>query len=468
MSEPLKSDQTVREYLLGRVSDETTLEGLEELLFTDEEFCARVALAEDGLVNDYVMGRLGEADADSFRATLAGNPDRLFNVELTRALKEQAAARDARAAEVAGSEAAEAKTAAGAKAAEAKTAEAGPGFFDSLKAFFGRPRYVTALSLVLAAAVAALIYFGRGGGGADELAELRAVHGRERPTETRISGFDYAPLAQLRGEPEEREKRRSRRMELDFIEGVEKTPGARTHHALGVFRLTRGEYADAVREFESALKFDPGSARLHNDLGAAHFGLAKVSARERRFEELSRALEEFTAATELDAGLLEALFNRSLALQELGMPREAKESWTLYLQKDPSSKWADEARAHLARLDDASAPFKSDERVLADFLDAYRSRDYARAEWIHDETKGLLTTAAVPLQLSRRYLLARLRGDADEARESLDALEYVGRSERARHSEFFFPNSPATTRASARTNSGRCCAPKTPSPKRIA
>lgn len=461
MSETLKSDRTVRDYLLGRVSDETTLEGLEELLFTDEEFCTRVTLAEDGLVNDYVMGRLSEADADSFRATLAGNSARRFNTELTLALKAQAAARDARAAEGVGVNAPEAKT------AEAKTAEAGPGFFDSLKAFFRRPGYVAVLSVLLVAAVAAFVYFGRRDG-ADELAELRAMYGRERPTETRISDFDYAPLAQLRGGPEERDKNRSRRMENDFIKRVEEHPGARTHQALGVFRLTRREYADAVREFESALKFDPKSARLHNDLGAAHFELAKASARERRFEELSRALEEFTAATELDAGLLEALFNRSLALQELGMPREAKESWALYLQKDSSSKWADEARAHLARLDDARAPFKSDEQVLADFLDAYRRRDDALAERIHDETKGLLTTAAVPLQLSRRYLLARRSGDEDEARESLDALEYVGRSEQTRHSEFFFPNSPATTPRSARTNSSRCCAPRTPSPKRNA
>jgi tetratricopeptide (TPR) repeat protein len=466
MSEPLKSDRTVRDYLLGRVSDETTLEGLEELLFTDEEFYTQVALAEDGLVNDYVMGRLSEADADSFRATLAGNPSRRFNTELTLALKEKAAARDAHAAEGVSVKAVGAKTAE-AKTDEAKADEAGPGFFDSLKAFFRQPRHVAAFSLLLVAALAAFLYFGRRDG-ADELAKLRSLYGRERPTETRISGFDYAPLAQLRGEPEERDKNLFRRIENNLIEEVEQNPSARTHHALGVLRLARREYADAVREFERALKFDPRSARLHNDLGAAHFELARASARERRFEELSRSLEEFTAATELDAGLLEALFNRSLALQELGMPREAKESWALYLQKDPSSKWADEARAHLARLDDARAPFKQDEQVLSDFLDAYRRRDDARAEKIHDETKGLLTTLAVPLQLSRRYLLARLRGDEAEARESLDALDYVGRSEQSRHSEFFFLNSPATTPRSARTGSSRCCAPRTPSPGRNA
>ena len=65
----VKSEDTLREYLLGRVSDETTLEGIEELLFTDGEFCSQVELMEDGIINDFVMGRLNEKDAESFRAT---------------------------------------------------------------------------------------------------------------------------------------------------------------------------------------------------------------------------------------------------------------------------------------------------------------------------------------------------------------------------------------------------------------
>src|SRR5215210_1311159 len=93
MGESLKSDATVREYLLGRISDETTLEGLEELLFTDEEFCSQVELAEDGIINDYVFGHLNKADASSFRATLVDNPERRFKLELTQALREKALAR---------------------------------------------------------------------------------------------------------------------------------------------------------------------------------------------------------------------------------------------------------------------------------------------------------------------------------------------------------------------------------------
>jgi tetratricopeptide (TPR) repeat protein len=427
MGESFKSETTIREYLLGHVSDETTLEGLEELLFTDEEFCSQVALAEDEIINDYVLGRLGETDAASFRATLADNAERRFKLELTQALREQALAQNAKAAE-----------------------EDKPSFFAPLKAFFRQPKYVAAFAVLLVAVLAAAVYFTRRGG-PDELAELREIYRQERPTETRISEFGYAPLAQLRGAPEAREKNRLRRIENNLIEATEKSPGAQTHHSLGVFYLTQQKYADAIKEFEGALRFADRSAKIHNDLGAAYFESAKTSAQEKKLEALAHSLEEFTKAVELDGNLLEALFNKSLALQELGLPRQAREAWTLYLQKDASSPWAEEARRNLARLGDEQTRFKTDEQVLEDFLTAYRNHDDARAQKIHNETKGLLRGAAVPLQLSRRYLLAKRRGDEAEAVESIEALTYIGSFEREQNSEFFFLNWPASTRTRART-----------------
>ena len=94
MGESLKSEKTIRDYLLGRVSDETILEGIEELLFTEEEYCSQVALEEDGLINDYVLGRLNDTDADSFRKTLELNPERRFKLMLTEGLRERALARN--------------------------------------------------------------------------------------------------------------------------------------------------------------------------------------------------------------------------------------------------------------------------------------------------------------------------------------------------------------------------------------
>jgi tetratricopeptide (TPR) repeat protein len=413
MGEPLNSEKTIREYLLGRVSDETTLEGIEELLFTDEEFCSQVALTEDGIINDYVLGHLGEADAASFQATLAGDPERRFKLELTQALREKALA------------------------GNANELEDAPSFFDSLKAFFRQPKYAATFAALLVAVLVSAIYLNRSSN-TDELAELRAIYRQERPTETRISEFGYAPLAQLRGAPESREKNRLRRIENSLIEATERSPDARTHHSLGVFYLTQQKYTDAIREFESALKFSDRNARIHSDLGATYFEMAKTAAKEKRLESLAHALEELTTATELDGDLLEALFNKSLALQELGLPRQAKESWTLYLQKDASSPWAEEARRNLARLGNEQTRFKSDEQVLQDFLTAYRNQDGARAQRIHNDTKGLLRSVVVPLQLSRRFLQAKQSGNEVEARESIDAMAFIGGFEQAQNSEFFF------------------------------
>lgn len=413
MGESLKSDETVREYLLGRVADEAVLEEIEDLLFTDEEFCSQVALMEDGLINDYVFGRLDNLDADSFRATVAANPDRRFKVEFTQRLREKALER------------------------KVKSAQDKPSFLASIRALFSQPKYAGVFAVLLIAAVSLTLYLRRTG--SSELAELRSIYGSGRPTETRISGFGYAPLPQLRGEPELSERNRLRRIENGLNDAAENTPNARTRHALGVFYLTQQKYPDAIKEFESALKFDDKNAKIHNDLGAAHFELSQSSAKEKQFDHLALSLEEFTKATELDGNLLEALFNKSLALQRMPMPRQAKASWLLYLEKDPSSPWADEARRNLAPLESEQTLFDfSDEQVLSDFLAAFRNHDEARAQRIHNDTKGLLNTTTVPLQLTRRFLLARKRADDQEANESIEALSFIGAFEKPRDADLLF------------------------------
>jgi tetratricopeptide (TPR) repeat protein len=385
---------------LGRVSDETTLEGIEELLFADEEFCSQVELMEDGIINDYVMGRLNEADAESFRATLLADPERRARVELTQALRAKALARNP------------------------ETVKESSSFFAAIGAFFRQPMYASAFAVLLIAIVGLAIYFvwkSR----PDELAELRSIYQQSRPTETRISEFGYAPLETLRGAPEPSDQRKLRRIEINLFDATERTPNEQTHHALGVFYLTQQDYPRAISEFESALKFANTNAKIHNDVGVAHFEQAKTA--DKKLEELARSLEEFTRATELDPGLLEALFNKSLALQELNMPREAKESWNLYLQKDSSSPWANEARKNLARVENEQARFKkTDEQVLSDFLTAFRNRQAARVQQIHNDTKGSLRGSMIPLQLSRTFLGAKQRGDEAQTRESIEALTYLG------------------------------------------
>jgi tetratricopeptide (TPR) repeat protein len=413
MDQSLKSDQSIREYLLGRVSDETSLSGIEELLFTDEAFCSQVALVEDGLINDYVCGFLNDADAADFRAMAAGNPERSFKLQLTQALREKALA------------------------VKPERAPQQSSLLDALKAFFRQPMYVGALAVLLVAVLISAFYLNRRND-RDELAELRSLYQQSRPTETRISEFGYAPLSQLRGAPDPADKNRLHRIDNNLNEAVEKTPNAQTHHALGVFYLTQQKHQEAIAELVAAAKLADQDAKIHNDLGCAYYELAKTKPKDQQFEAMAQALEEFSKALALDGNFLEALFNKSMVLQELGNAREAKESWNLYLSKDASSPWAAEARKNLARLASAQNLEKLNDRVLADFLTAHRNHDEALAQRIHDETKGLLREPAIALQLSRRYLLARQNGAAAAASESLAALTDIGKSEQTRHAEFFF------------------------------
>src|SRR3954469_25969435 len=125
MSGLLRSEATIRDYLLGKVSDEATLEQIEELMFMDDEFCSQVEIAEDGLINDYVRGRLAQSDVESFRATLAVDHERRLQVELPAALREKALTRDAR------------------------TTETRPSLLDSLMSLFRQPIYAGAFALLL-------------------------------------------------------------------------------------------------------------------------------------------------------------------------------------------------------------------------------------------------------------------------------------------------------------------------------
>jgi CHAT domain-containing protein/TolA-binding protein len=413
MAEHRITDETVREYLLGRIVDETMLENIEEKLFADDDFCAEVALVEDGLINDYVLGRLSAADTETFHSTLANDSERRMRVELSEALRQRARIRDA-------------------EISVGKTS-----FLGSLRALIRQPQYAGALILLLIGAVILGIYLTRKTG-PDDLAELRAIYRQGRPTETRISEFDYAPLNQLRGAPEAAEQTRLRRIENDLIERAERSPNAQNLHALGVFDVTQRKYAEAIKQFESAVKLAPKDARIHNDLGVAHFELAKTKPADKRLEDLAQSLEEFTTATQLQSDSLEALFNKAMAQQALGMNREAKGAWQLYLQKDSSSAWAEEARKNLSLLAAGQTQFKNDADVVADFLNAFRNQDEMRAKRIHDETKGLMRGPMIPLQLTRRYLAARQANREAEATETLNALIFIGNLEQQQHDEKFF------------------------------
>jgi CHAT domain-containing protein/cytochrome c-type biogenesis protein CcmH/NrfG len=410
MERTLNDKETIKAYLLGKISEEETLAGIEESLFFDDGFAKDVELVEDEIINDYVFGDLSADDRESAENFFFKNSERQFKLKLTEELKKKA--------NVAG--------AVGKKRS----------FFETLKAFFSQPAYVGAFAVLLVVIVGLAVFLSRGPD-SSELAELRAVYQKDRTVQPRISEFGYAPLNITRGENEDQENiNKLRRIEVSLLEAVEKDPSAENRRALGVYYLTQRKFSDAIRELETASKLDDRNAKIANDLGSAYFEMARNKPDERKLL-LGKALENFRRATGLDPNLLETLFNKSLCLQELGLYYEAKESWNSYLEKDPNSGWAEEARKNLENLENLKKTSKTKDRVLEDFLNAYRSGDKEFAWKINCQTKDMLAEVWLPGQLTRRYLEAERDKREPEARESIETLNFIGELEKTRNADFF-------------------------------
>ncbi|MBX7170005.1 MAG: CHAT domain-containing protein [Pyrinomonadaceae bacterium] len=410
MNENPNNLETIRQYLLGCISDEKTLEGIEELLFSDEDFCTKAEIVEDDLINDFVFGKLNAEDNLSFAKTLENNTDRRAKVKVTQLLK--------------------AKT-------TLEFIKEKPTIFESIKGFLRQPIYIGGLALLLIVILFGAFIIFRSNNN-PELAQLKNIYQKNRPTESRVSEFDYAPYQVTRGENDltDAEIRKLKIIENDLLKKVDSNPNANNHNALGIFYLSQRKYSEAIKELEESVKLEPNNAKFHNDLGSAYFELGKFD-KEKALENFARANESFSKSWELNSNLLEALFNKALVLQSLNLQKTAKENWELYLQKDSTSKWADEARKYLEKLAKAQSRFKTKEQVLEDFLAAYQNGNEKLAWEISCQTKEMLTGVWLPQQLSQRYLLNLKNKGEPIAKNSIEALKYLGNLEKNRNDDYF-------------------------------
>lgn len=74
-----------RKYLLHELA-EAEQEEVEERLMTDREFNRRLAMAQDDLIDDFVIGALSEHEAESFRKHFVTTPARLQKLKFAVAL----------------------------------------------------------------------------------------------------------------------------------------------------------------------------------------------------------------------------------------------------------------------------------------------------------------------------------------------------------------------------------------------
>lgn len=104
---------------------------------------------------------------------------------------------------------------------------------------------------------------------------------------------------------------------------------------------------EALVRLEAATVEPDAPAAVWSDLAAVRLSLAEAEGEP--YLNLG-ALDAAERAVKLDDQLPEALFNRALGLESLGLWQAAKEAWERYLRIDGATGWAEEARGYLTRL----------------------------------------------------------------------------------------------------------------------
>ncbi len=110
----------------------------------------------------------------------------------------------------------------------------------------------------------------------------------------------------------------------------------------------RASVERAVQLLEELAREHPHDVRIHSDLAAA---LLVQAQRGGDPADLARALESAEEAVALDSQWPDARFNQAIAREALALRSAAHHSWDRFVDLDPSSPWAEEARKRRQALE---------------------------------------------------------------------------------------------------------------------
>src|SRR5258706_105474 len=150
----------------------------------------------------------------------------------------------------------------------------------------------------------------------------------------------------------------------DAIERAQRDRSEEAQHAAGIALVLVDQPAQAIDRLRRVADQSPNDVRVWSDLAAARYA---ASVELQRPSLLPEALAAADRALRIDPKSAEALFNRALILEHLGLTGEARKGWLRYLEVDSSSSWATEARAHLGEMPATtrSSGFDRDRPLLA-------------------------------------------------------------------------------------------------------
>ncbi len=426
-----EQEDRIRRYLLG---DATPYESelVEIDLLRGDEGVERLLLIEDELIADYARGAMTDREIGAMEKNFFITPERRERLMIAREMVKEASAMDEDMA-----------------VEEMNSVGATPRMDGTRQEVLRKGREWLRLWLQPGQAgwkiaVYATIVIGLGLGvwmwtrgesdaqkGMDVLNQAYREH---RPLEARITGFAFAPILITRGNEQSKINYR----ELDEAEylirkAARERPNSESLRALGQLYLTGKDFGKAIDLFEQALRAEPNDARLHNDLGAALLEKSRISNREGDRQtaalELGRSLDELSKAVELDGALLEARFNRALSRQLMGLDAQAEEGWKEYLEKDPSSRWTEEARRNLKLLEERrkkALEFK--DSLFQSFLAAYDRKDEAKVREAFSSGRSRAGNV-ITEQLIDSYLDLMGQRRETEASDKILMMKYAGELE---------------------------------------
>jgi tetratricopeptide (TPR) repeat protein len=248
-----------------------------------------------------------------------------------------------------------------------------------------------------------------------------------RLVEPRLSGgFAWAPYrGEMRAESTKDPQRlRIGNVAADAIEKANRDATASTQHVAGVAMLLADDSFDAVERLSIASARAPDDARIASDLAAARYAAALSSGRASLYPEALAAADH---ALRVDARFAEALFNRALILERLGLAQEARRAWERYLAVDPSSEWAVEARRRAAGLPATTSDATFRNELLPQLERAATNGDAATVARIVQQYPQQSRTFAEAEHLGR-WGEATLRADTNEATRLLGIARAIGTS----------------------------------------
>ena len=211
-------------------------------------------------------------------------------------------------------------------------------------------RYGIAVGSV-ALVLVAMTWFSYFRAGRDVNRLLSVAYTERRTTDLRMIGANYAPVEAFRGETPGL-RRPTALLEAEVL--ISKALASKPDDPVWLDAQARADlmeanYSSALASLERASRYQPDNQTIRIDLASAYF---LRGAELKRPEDYGKAVDLLGQVLAKDPKNQVARFNRALASERLLLYDQALEDWHRYLEFDPGSPWAEEARQRLARLEE--------------------------------------------------------------------------------------------------------------------